>query len=277
MPLDHVDAGLTDEQIRTIAPSVFSLRPDPRVSNRYAYIPSYQSLRQLRVMGLVPVKARESLTKNGVREYAMHEIRFRKGGGWPDSTKELGQLIPEVVLRNSHDLSSPLSFNGGLHRLVCLNGMTVVDQGMSFTIRHMGRNVHDQVHTAVTSIVGHFARVVETARSWSNIRMSPGLQRKFVLGALDARGTSLDVADPLEIIKPQRPFDIGDDLWRVFNRAQENLTRGVRASMTDRGGTGRRLTPIRTLARDVEFNRKLWTLASDLAHEVTAGTPVVRA
>lgn len=269
--------SLSDDQIRAAAPSVFATHPAPSVSDRYAYIPTYPALRQLRTMGLQPVMVREAVKRapDG-KQFALHEVRFRKveDQHWMHETRELGQLTPEVVLRNSHDRTSTMNFSAGLHRLVCLNGMTVMEAGSAFSVRHLGRNTSDQVHAAVTSIIGHFASSVETARLWSGIQMSAEMRRRFALGAIAIRGTSLQLEYPLDILRPKRTIDVGEDLWRVFNRAQENLTRGVRVDFANHGGS-HRLQSVGSLTKDVELNRRLWSLASDFAREVEGELPVV--
>ena len=44
MPFD----GLSDDQIRAEAPSVFATHPSDKVSDRYAWLPSYQVVRAIR-------------------------------------------------------------------------------------------------------------------------------------------------------------------------------------------------------------------------------------
>ena len=44
MPFD----GLSDDQIRSEAPSVFATHPSDKVSDKYAYLPSYHVVRAMR-------------------------------------------------------------------------------------------------------------------------------------------------------------------------------------------------------------------------------------
>lgn len=259
--------ALSDDQIRSVAPSVFAIQAAGSVSDKYAFIPSYPIVRQLRTMGIFPVKVREAMKRapDG-RQYAYHEMRFRKNDGSdPMVTKHLGMLVPEVVLRNSHDRTSKAAFSAGIERLVCMNGMTAMVQGFAFVLRHVGKNTPDQVHQAVTSITGNFHRITDTAEAWSKIEMSPELRRRFGVEALKIRGTSLDI-DPMSITHARRVEDHEPTLWNIFNRTQENLTKGGFQGRNPHGHVNS-LRAIQSLVVDVEVNSKLWTLAQSFATE----------
>lgn len=280
MPFDQ---PMTDDEIRAKAPSVFATHPAASVSERYAYIPSYPMLRTMRVMGLECVSARQGIKRSpDGKQFALHELRFRKlDGEWAQETRELGQLIPEVIMRNSHDRTSPMDFCAGLRRLVCMNGMTVADQEFSFKARHVGRDTVARAYEGVAQIVNQFGRVIDVARYWASIDMTGEQSNDFVNRALVARGTSLSI--PVHnVTLARRDADIGVSLWSVFNRVQENLTLG---RLRGRSATGQRRTlpAIRTLKADMDFNRKLWQLASSVAAEIrprearadqSAGNPV---
>ena len=98
---------LSDFELRRAAPSVFAEAPAPTVSKQYTYIATFPIVEQLRGMGLAPVAAREGRKRapDG-RQYALHEIRFSPVDrpAWENKTRELGQLTPQVLLRNSHEI-----------------------------------------------------------------------------------------------------------------------------------------------------------------------------
>lgn len=264
------DQAMSDEMIRKAAPSVFATHAAPSVSERYAYIPTYPVLRMMRVMGLECVSADEGRKKSpDGREFAMHVLRFRKPEAealYRDRTTPLGHLIPEVIVRNSHDRTSPLNFSGGMRRKVCMNGLYVSDAAFGANVRHVGKSVAEQVQSGTHRVVGSFARIISVAEDWNGIEMSPELARRFATTALGIRGTSL-VVEPSEVLKVWRPEDRSPTLWTLFNRAQENLMRGNVRGQTERGQS-RRINRITSLATEVDFNRKLWSAAADMAKEI---------
>lgn len=258
---------LSDDQIREAAPSVFATHAAPSVSDRYAYIPSYPVVRALRLIGMHPVEARQGFKKapDG-REFAVHRLRFQKFGGavnWAEETPKLGGLIPEVLLLNSHDRTSPLNFSAGLKRLVCTNGMTVADASFCFAMRHVGTRVVGDAIANAQAIVSRFGEIVDTAKAWQGIEMSEELRAKFAKGALEARGTSIDI-DPKVLLNPRNFLDTSNDLWAVYNRAQENLTKGGAVGVNAQGSV-RSLRGVKSLLVDIEMNRKLWLLAQSFA------------
>src|SRR3546814_17215075 len=66
-----------------------------------------------------------------------------------------------------------------------------------------------------------------------------------------------------QILMPRRFDDRRPDLWSVFNRTQENLTKG---ELHGRSANGRRqqTRPVEGLDSDIRLNRALWTLAEGL-------------
>lgn len=67
-----------------------------------------------------------------------------------------------------------------------------------------------------------------------------------------------------QVLRAQRSDDVGQDLWRVFNRTQENLVRG---GVRGRAATGRRIRTraVTGISENVGLNRALWTLAEEMA------------
>jgi len=62
----------------------------------------------------------------------------------------------------------------------------------------------------------------------------------------------------------RREADRGNDLWSTFNVAQENLIRGGFVN----GSTRRKVRPITSIQKDVNFNSQLWDLASTYSEEI---------
>lgn len=260
------NVGLSDEQLRTIAPSIFATHAAPTVSDRYLYLPSYTVVRQLRTAGLVPIVAREGRKKQpDGREYALHEVRFAPTGA-PTAAPELGDVRPEILLLNSHDRTSGMAFQAGMHRLICTNGMRVMEQDMGFKVRHSGKKGMDILMSGLTNLKHNLHRVFEVAGDWNKLQLTREQQLSFARQALEIRGTSLAISPDL-VLTPRRWLDNRDDLWSVFNRVQENITKGgiVGRTKTNRATS---LKAIGTLAADIDWNTKLWAAASELAAEV---------
>src|SRR5258708_27075470 len=139
---------LSDDRLRSLAPSVFAVSPLPGVSTRYAFVPTAQIVSRLRQSGWSPVEAFEQRIKfEGRRGFQKHLLRFQRR----DVVPVKGEFTPELVLVNSHDRSSAYQLHAGLFRFVCGNGMIVADTTFGrVSIRHSGFTPEDVIETSFT-------------------------------------------------------------------------------------------------------------------------------
>lgn len=65
------------------------------------------------------------------------------------------------------------------------------------------------------------------------------------------------------MLAPKRRDDIGDDLWRTFNRVQERMLQG---GVPGRAANGRNMTtrPVTGIDQGIKLNRALWVLAEKM-------------
>lgn len=263
MPFDSLP-GMTDEEINRIAPSVFAPHPMPGVSERYIYLPTHTVIHQLRERGLQVTQVREGKSRiAGRKPFIMHEVRMEPASNlYAPQTRELGTLSPQLVLLNSHNRTTAFTMLAGLLRGLCHNGMFWGTDMIGFRAMH-SRVKMDQVTDGAFQIVDRFGQIVEQSANWRKIEVPRPRQLEFAAKAVEIRGTSMKV-DPEEVLKPRRAEDHTNNLWGMFNTVQENLTRGGSPAQ---GSTGkwRALAPVKSLKPDVDMNKKLWTLAHELA------------
>ena len=140
---DKKQEPLTLEQIAHFAPSAMAVAPHESRSDRYTYIPTVNIIRGLMENGFQPFAASQSRTRlPGQENFTKHMIRFRHMG---QQVIQVGDVVPEVVLVNSHDGTSLYKLIAGLFRKVCSNGMMVSDSQLgSISIKHKG-NILDNV------------------------------------------------------------------------------------------------------------------------------------
>ena len=95
--------------------------------------------------------------------------------------------------------------------------------------------------------------------------MAQGEQLEFAGQALALRypDPATQGMTPVQLLTSRRPQDLGDDLWSVLNKVQENLIGGGlhRRSASGRLMRTRRITSIR---EDVRLNGRLWDLATEI-------------
>src|SRR3990167_10512143 len=130
---------LTNESLERIAPSVFAANQWHERTDKYNFVPTIRVVEALRDTGFQPVRATQSNSRiENKRNYTKHMIRFQHAD---NMAINLGDVIPEIVLINSHDGTSAYKMTLGLYRLACLNGLTVSENTLkTISVRHIGNN-----------------------------------------------------------------------------------------------------------------------------------------
>jgi hypothetical protein len=254
------DRPLTNDQILEAAPSVFAASPHDSRSSRYAYIPTSDIVNGLRGEGFQPFFVCQAKSRiEGKTEFTKHMIRFRY------ASQILSDTANEIILVNSHDGTSSYQMLAGCFRFVCHNGLICGETVEDLRIRHSG-NVLDNVIEGAYRIVEEFDKVDASKELMRGIELNQRQQNAFANAALQLR---YDPEENIPILGHQlnlarRDDDRGADLWRTFNRVQENIMQGGLQGFTRNGGktTTRKVTG---LSETVRLNRALWTLAEEMA------------
>lgn len=111
-PVLRADYPLSDDQIRTVAPSIFADTPHESRSERYSYIPTAAVLTELRKEGFQPFMVCQTRVRHeDRRDYTKHMLRLRH------ASQINGAEANEIILLNSHDGSSSYQMLAGLLRL----------------------------------------------------------------------------------------------------------------------------------------------------------------
>ncbi len=167
---------------------------------------------------------------------------------------------------NSHDGRAALAFRLALYRPVCTNGLIVCDATLpAWKVPHRG-NVFDAAISAVVMQAERFAEVGTWVERMERTMLDAPQQLAFAAQALALRfPTDRHAGVELQqVLEARRAEDVGDDVWRVYNRVQESVIHGdlIRRTASHRVVRSRPITAIR---RDVQLNTALWRMATALA------------
>lgn len=264
---------LTIDQIAQYAPSAIAAHAHESRSDRYTYIPTVNVIEGMIRAGFQPFSASQSRSRiEGKTEYTKHMIRFRH----QDSTQSLavGDVIPEIVLINSHDGTSAYKLIAGMYRLVCSNGlMTSESEIEALSVMHKG-NILDNVIEGSYRLLEDSQQALATVNAWQALQLTDGEQRVFAEAARTVRFADEqgNVSTPItaeQLLQARRRDDVGSDLWKTFNRVQENVIKGGLHAIP-RDENGRRMRRVSTrqvrgIDQDVKLNRALWQLAERMA------------
>ncbi|MCY0316747.1 DUF932 domain-containing protein [Pseudomonas aeruginosa] len=260
-PVLRSEHPLSDDQILGVAPSIFAETPHESRSQRYAYIPTAAVLAELRKEGFQPFMACQTRVRDeGKREHTKHMLRLRH------ASQINGAEANEIILLNSHDGTSSYQMLAGMFRFVCSNGLVCGDTVADVRVPHKG-DVAGSVIEGAYEVLQGFERVKESRDAMRAITLDEGEAEVFARAALALKYDPTDNKPaPItesQILMPRRFDDRRPDLWSVFNRTQENLTKG---GLHGRSANGRRqkTRPVQGIDSDVRLNRALWMLADGL-------------
>lgn len=250
--------SFSKEQVKQVAPSVFTKTGSSTVSDKYSHIPTERVLDDMAVLGWNVVDAKEIKARKN-QGFQKHMLVFAN----PEiviNGQDGDTVFPRILLTNSHDGKNAFTFQAGLFRLVCSNGLVIADeQFSSMKIRHMGYDF-EALQKLITEMVEKLPLTVESMNNFKNKQLSEEQKQKFALEALGLRfDTENKTFNVDEFLTPTRKEDEGNDLWSVFNVIQEKLVHG----MVDyrAGSKQRKARRIKNFQQDIKLNSELYELA----------------
>ena len=261
---------LDNNQLFRAAPSIFSQSADENRSERYRFVPTIDVLESLRGEGFFPVgvSASRSLTEDG-KAFTKHHIRLRREVDLGTKLAQVGQVIPELALTNSHNGTSGFILDAALHRLVCSNGLICESSQGALRFRHTGSDdLAGRIIDGAYSIVEDFPRIADKVEEWSGIELNEGRRLAYAKAALPLRFDEESGVRPEHLLTPRRYGDRKPDAFTVFNVVQEAIIKGglYTGRKNGRRQTTRKVTSV---DRDLKLNRSLWILMDSLVGHVT--------
>lgn len=252
------------EDLKRIVPSVFATRRNPNMSERYIHVPTSEILAPMQDRGFVVTSAKQDTARQRDPNYVRHELRLTHIDNIGVPAK-VGATVPQMIIENSGNGRTKLRGKAGMYRYWCANGCTMGSNFETFELIHMYQ-IRAQIDAMMDSITGQFERQLRCIDAFRVLKLSKQRQSAFALNALRLRfgKEGAKAYQPKDVLEARRKEDEGDDLWHVFNRVQENITRGGFAGESANGRTlgVRELTGISS-ARDL--NAGLWDLAEKIA------------
>jgi hypothetical protein len=244
------------------APAAFATTPFSSTSLNYRFISTAQIVSTLLDAGFEPVAARQTNARGERSNYARHMLRFR-------STllpKKFDDVVPQIVLINSHDGSSAYQLRAGLYRTLCMNGLLarVGDFGV-IQIHHRG-NVIANIVEAALQLARGFSAINDVIDLMRSAQMEEAQRLRFAEQAFHIRFPRVDTQPafaPGRLLEARSELDRGHDLWQVYNLVQSNVMRGGLAYANRRGHPAS-TRGIRAIREDVRINSALWQAAMQM-------------
>jgi hypothetical protein len=265
------------QELEVACPAAFSTTAAPHVSDRYTHVRTADIVERMMGEGFTIRSASQQKTQKrtaGKEAFQKHRISMQmpvKDG----STRALGQIFPTVDLINSGDWSSTFTMAVGLFRLVCTNGMVAPFGAANESIKVRHDKVDEDTFSAIQQAMDKAPALFQFAEDAQAFQMSYteierfGREAARIRFGLDPEDTP-DSSMTRGLLAARRGMDSSDDLWSVFNRVQENGTRGG-FKVPDANNRLRRVRERRNIVSDVKWNQDLWSLTQSVLTGNRAG------
>jgi len=254
---------LSQDEIKRLAPSVFTKTAFDSLSDKYTHIPTSRVIEDMEKLNFFITECKEIKARKRVG-FQKHLLVFRN----PDLviTGEDGDEIhPQILISNSHDGTSSFIFQSGLFRLICSNGLVVSTQDFDkMKIRHINYTF-EELQDKIKFMVEQLPLTVESMNKMKSTQLSEeqahelakqSLTTRFADEEIDALNIDLDA-----LLEPIRPEDKSNDLFTVFNRIQEKILGGDFSYMS--GTKIRKARKVKNFQQDIKINARLFEIANE--------------
>jgi len=253
-------------ELREIAPSIFTKKGSDNTSSKYTHIPTDTVIKDLELLGWNVVDAKEVKARAQVG-YQKHLVVFRNNDVVING-KDGDTVYPQILLTNSHDGKNSFSFQAGLYRMICENGLVIATkQFQAMKIRHMGYDF-ETLQGVIKDMISKLDLTVESMNKMKETELTEeqtfDFAKQLLQHRVDSFNNTFDKTAINQVLEPQRPEDTGNGLWEVFNRVQENIVEGNFQYLT-RTGKRRYARPIKNFRQDMRVNGDMYETALTFA------------
>ena len=267
--------GFSNKELVYYAPSVGAQEAHPSRTDKYGFVSTLDNVDGLREAGFVPTGITQASARDkSKRNYTKHFIAFTREQDLPIlQRRKVGDLFLQAYLTNSHAGNSSWVLDRGVYRLACDNGLMVGGgKDISIRLQHRG-NVVEEVVKAMLHIAANAGQIMERIEEMRRVRLDRDERLAFGRAALALRWPDVveagegsgAIPTPAQIVEPVRHADQSDDVWTVFNRAQEKLINGRVPVFNARGYIIKRTRAINGIDGLTDLNKGLWVLAEQFA------------
>jgi hypothetical protein len=265
------------QELEVACPAAFSTTAAPHVSDRYTHVRTADIVERMMGEGFTIRSASQQKTQKrtaGTEAFQKHRISLQMPTD-NGTTRALGQIFPTVDLINSGDWSSTFTMAVGLFRLVCTNGMVAPFGAANESIKVRHDKVDEDTFSAIQQAMAKAPALFQFAEDAQGFNMSDTDIERFGRAAARIRfglnpEDTVDASMTKGLLGARRGMDANSDLWSVFNRVQENGTRGG-FKVPDVNGRLRSVRERRNIVADVTWNQELWSLTQSVLHGNPAG------
>ena len=199
----------------------------------------------------------ENLQNEGWKIYGVDELREKRNRkinkhflkmNHPDFKME-GEGESCISITNSCDGKSSLNIDMGMIRYICTNGLVGWNKVFQGNINHNESKDfnYDLIGQYMKSINLASGKMINEAEKLKSKILTPDEINELAYRASLLRYTPAEKFDFTKLLNVRRNGDQGSDLWVVYNRIQENLTKDITNNQVD-----------------IKMNKRLFSLVEEL-------------
>lgn len=247
---------LTTEQIQPIVPSIYGYKAQT-MSSKYIFTPTHEIIDSFSKVNWYPTRV--SGVKPSKRDIntVKHLIRF---ASFDNKIKVPGEIIPEVVIINSHNGHCPLSAHLGFFRLVCANGLMLGTQISEMKWRHKKLDFNE-VKQFILQATDEFNAQTKYVSEYQKIHLDRKQQIQFAEKTINMIWTG-EMFEPEMLLNPRRSSDSEPTLFNTFNVIQEHVCKGgIRYKIPEERKNKREFKTTRAInniEKETSVNMLLW-------------------
>ena len=251
----------TQQILSSCAPAALGSLPDNRVSDKYSFVPTDKIVDLLEKEGWSLTEARQVNSRTWNPATAKHHLTFSHDRMSREDLA-VGDSVPRLDLINAHNGLGTYKLLAGILRFICSNGLMVSDRDFGHVkLRHIGFSEKDVIE-ASQAVLANVSNLSEIVDEWQGLSLNDAQIKSFAEEAAAIRWEGDTVLEMAEyVIRPRREQDRRNDLWTVFNVAQENIMKGGFSNTN----TGRRARAVKAIDKTVTYNQEIWDLARTYA------------
>lgn len=271
---------LTLDVIARTCPSILASHAHEDRKESYKFIPTSTLLSSMGERGFLPFSIHQTNPRKNVESrmgFTRHAISFRHESTFGQEE----EIVPQVVILNSHDGTTPYKIYAGFFRFVCSNGLICGSVLESFSVYHKG-NAHalDDVIDASFTVLDSAQKAIEYVDDWKAITLSDTERLEMATRAHAIKFGAdhemmLNAIRPEQFLEAHNAEDYGNSsLWSTFNVLQENIMKGGLQGNRYRNHEGvlskrrPRTRSISNITQSLALNTALWDMATDYANNI---------
>ena len=225
-----------------------------RISTKPKYIETIDTVENLMKQGWILEGVCENRNKSSFK-IDSHHIKMSHPDLQMKTTSGKTEGIANLFVGNSCNGTKAMNIDFGMYRQVCSNGLVRFDGEQVGSIPHNNKGI-ERYPIIMSKINELAADAMESFAQFKQKELTTSQIQKLTRDALKLRFVGRSDINPNQLNKSHRTEDEGNQLWNIYNRVQENLTKpGMLVDIN-----GNLINGIVSVKEDMDVNKQLFSL-----------------